>query len=267
MLTERGWGAGVLMTMVLPRPYTSSGHDRLITRLESISEMPAAARDLIRTLPIIIRTVAADSEICRDGDKVSESLLLIEGMLQRYKALPNGRRQILAFHVPGDIPDLQTLHEPVMDHTLASVTESRIGAIPHTALQRLVADNDSIRTALWREALIDAARFRQWIANLGGRNAYQRAAHLFCELYVRLRAVGLARSDGIGLPLTQAQLSEALGLSVVHVNRTLQALKKDGLIAMNRRTLQILDWERLQAAAEFQPQFLHLRRDTPGAMD
>ena len=242
-------------------------HDRLIARLETISDLTPKDHDDLRALPIAVRSVRAGRDISRDGERVSECLLLIDGMLQRYKERPDGQRQILAFHVPGDIPDLQTLHLPLMDHNLAAVTNGHIGAIPHEALSRLIAASDGVRVAFWREGLIDAAKFRQWIANLGLRDAYQRTAHLLCELFIRLRAMRLDEAGDVALPLTQIQLSEALGISVVHVNRTLQALRKDGLIAMDRRTLAIPDWGRLREAADFDPAYLHMQRPSSAAAD
>src|SRR5215203_351233 len=112
-----------------------------------------------------------------------------------------------------------------------------------------------IANALWRETLIDAAIFREWMLSIGRRDAYIRIAHLFCEMLVRLRAVGLAEDHTCKLPLTQGQIGDALGLSDVHVNRVIQSLRGDGLIKFNRGVLTALDWEKLQEAGEFDPTY------------
>ncbi len=245
----------------MTHPNDVSGQERLISRLQAIAPLDEADVQAIAALPMTIREIAAGQDIVRDGDRPHESCVLVQGFLQRHKDLPSGARQILAFHLPGDVPDLQSLHLGRLDHSLQAVTDSTIAKIPHAAVQALIDSHPRVGHALWRESLIDAAKFREWIANLGGRPALARLAHLFCELYVRSRAVHLGEPGVCHMPLTQARLADALGLSVVHASRSLGALRRSGLIALGGRQLQILDWPGLQAVGEFDPAYLHLRPD------
>ena len=176
------------------------------------------------------------------------------------KILGEGRRQILSFHVPGDVPDLHSLHIEAMDHGLAALTGTTIAFIPHESLLDVTKRFPGLAALLWRETLIDAAIFRQWITGMGQRDALGRMAHLFCELYCKLEAMDLAAEYRCALPLTQSELGDALGLSSVHTNRTMQEMKAQGLIATRARTLSITSWDRLVQAAEFDPSYLQLAK-------
>jgi CRP-like cAMP-binding protein len=231
---------------------------RLLTRLGVVATLGEEERAAIAALPITVREVEPGEDIVREGDRTQESCVVIDGFLQRHKDLRGGGRQILAFHVPGDVPDLQSLHLPLMDHTLSAVSPSAVGLIPHTALHILLRDHPGAGVALWREGLIDAARLREWIVNLGSRAAPARLAHLFCELYVRNRTVGLGGDGWCFLPLTQTRMGEAMGLSMVHVSRVTKVLREQGLVEVRGRELHILDWPGLQRVAEFDPAYLHL---------
>jgi len=237
----------------------SEEHERLIRKLESIADLTPEERDALRGLPLSIKDVAADEEIVTDGDRPSQCCLLLDGFLGSYKMLPDGGRQIMAFWVAGDVPDLQSLHLHVMDHSIGAMIPSRVAFIKHTALLELIAEHPGIGAVLWRETLIDGAVFREWLVNIGRRAAYTRLAHILCELFIRLRAVGLASDEGFELPLTQLELGDALGLSTVHVNRSMQELRKDGLIVSKSRFVSIPDWEALVRAGDFDPTYLHMR--------
>jgi CRP-like cAMP-binding protein len=171
-----------------------------------------------------------------------------------------GKRQIFSFHIPGDIPDLQSLHLDVMDHNLGTLALCKLAFVPHPAMRALMRGFPRIGDAFWRDTLIDGAVFREWMIGIGRREAYTRVAHLLCELYVRLRAVGLTNGHAYEMPITQAELGDALGLSTVHVNRTLQELRGDGLIRTTSGTVAVLDWEALRNAGEFDETYLHLRK-------
>ena len=244
----------------MPPQANSSGQRRLATRLQAIAELDSEDMAALAALPMTVRQAPAGAEIVREGERTHESVVLVDGFLQRHKDLPSGARQVLAFHVPGDVPDLQSLHLPVLDHTLAAVADSTIAAVPHAALYALARTRPNLGVALWRESLIDAAKFREWIANLGGRRASARLAHLLCEIYVRSRAVGVAEGAECFMPLTQPRLAEALGLSAVHGNRSMTALRTAGFLELKGRQMRILDWEGLRAHAEFDPAYLHLRQ-------
>jgi CRP-like cAMP-binding protein len=242
----------------LNRTVSAAPHERLIRKLESISDLPEADRNALRALPLSVHTVNADSDLVSEGEQPGDCCLLIDGFVARYKILPNGGRQIFSFHVPGDIPDLQSLHLRTMDHSLVALVTSQIGRIPHGALHSLTEHFPRIAAALWRDTLIDAAIFREWLAGVGRRSAKQRVAHLFCELFIKYRAVGLAEERGFQLALTQAEMADALGLSTVHVNRVLQELRADGVLSTRGRFLAIEDWAKMCGAGDFEPGYLHL---------
>jgi CRP-like cAMP-binding protein len=238
------------------------GQHHLTTRLQAIAALSDVERRALAELPMTTRQVKAGEDIVREGERTHASCVVIEGFLLRYTSLSEGRRQILAFHIPGDVPDLQSLHLPLMDHTLAAVTDSVIANIPHAALAAALHAHRALEHALWREALIDAAKFREWIANIGGRAALPRLAHLFCELFIRNRIVGLTDGDSFNMPLTQTELGEAMGLSTVHVNRLMSELKRRGLVRKDRGRLHIPDFDALARLADFDPTYLHLREET-----
>jgi CRP-like cAMP-binding protein len=235
-------------------------HNRLIRKLESIADLSDEDRRAIFGLPMNVRRFAADQDIVREGDRPSECCLVIEGFAGSYKHSNEGKRQFMAFYIPGDIPDLQSLHLQVMDHNISTLVPSKLAFIPHAALHEVTRRHPGLAAALWRDTLIDAAIFREWIINVGRRPAYARMAHLLCELVAKLRAVGLMADWSFELPLTQSELGDATGLSTVHVNRTLQELRGNDLIRSKGKTLFIEDWEGLKQAGEFDPTYLHLTK-------
>jgi CRP-like cAMP-binding protein len=232
----------------------------LIRKLESIAPVSDDERQAILSLPMTVRDLKADQDIVRDQDRPSQCCLMLEGFACRYKVLPGGKRQIFSFHIPGDIPDLLSLHLEVMDHSLGTLVPSKVAFIPHETMRGFIRAQPRIGEVFWRETLIDAAIFREWVANVGRREAYERLAHLFCELFVRVSSVGLNHDNSYAMPITQAELADATGLSTVHVNRTMQELRANGLIKTHNGRIFIQDWEALQAAAEFDPTYLHIRK-------
>jgi CRP-like cAMP-binding protein len=231
---------------------------RLIRKLETITSLSDEDKTAILGLPVKLAELRADADIVRDGDRPSQCCMLVEGFLCRYKNLPDGKRQIMAFYVPGDIPDLLSLHIEVMDHSLATIVPSRVAFIPHAALARLIEQNPRIAGAFWRDTLVDAALFREWIVNLGSRDTYSRIAHLNCEVYLKLNAVELTNGNSFEFPVTQSEIGDATGLSTVHVNRSVMELRKDGLIILEKGRCTIRDLGRLEQAAMFDPTYLHL---------
>jgi CRP-like cAMP-binding protein len=234
--------------------------DMLVRKLESIASLSHEERQAIQGLPAKIRTLPRGQDIVRDGDQPSQCCLVLDGWMARYKDISEGRRQILSFYIPGDVPDLQSLHLAVMDHSLCAMSVSTVALIPHENLRMLITRFPNLAAALWRETLIDAAVFRTWMVGMGQRSARERMAHLFCEMYVKLHAVGLADHHRVDWPVTQIDMAYALGLSNVHVNRALQDLRGRGLITLDKRTLTILNWGALCEVAEFDPVYLHLEK-------
>jgi CRP-like cAMP-binding protein len=166
--------------------------------------------------------------------------------------------------VPGDIPDLLSLHIEVMDHSLATIVPSKVAFIPHDALRRLLDQNSRIANAFWRETLVDASLFREWIVNVGSRDAYSRIGHLICEMFLKLKAVGLTNGNSFDFPITQGEIGEATGLSTVHVNRSIMELRKDRLIILEKGRCTIPDLSRLEEAALFDPTYLHVTGERSG---
>jgi CRP-like cAMP-binding protein len=189
----------------------------------------------------------------------------MEGVGCTYKVTADGRRQIVAFNIPGSIPDLQSLHLETLDTSVGTLDPCTVGFVQHEALHDLCERFPRIATAFWRKSLIDAAIYREWVINIGQRDAYKRLSHLLCEMVVRLKAVGLASDQSCHLPITQSELGDALGISTVHVNRVLQQMRADGLVSTKGSTLTIPDWEALKQAGDFDPIYLHLRPERAAA--
>jgi CRP-like cAMP-binding protein len=232
----------------------------LIRKLESIASLSREERQAIESLPVNGRLLKAHQDIVHEKDRPSQCCLIVDGWACRYKLLEEGRRQILSFHIPGDVPDLQSLHLRVMDHGLATLTACTVAVIPHENLRDLALRFPGVGGALWRDTLVDASIFREWMTSIGRRTAFARIAHLFCELYLKLEAVGLADAHRCELPLRQADIGDALGLSNVHVNRVLQEMRGQELITLQSHRLVIEDWAALTRAGEFDPTYLHLEK-------
>jgi CRP-like cAMP-binding protein len=239
------------------RALASSPFHRLILRLEAIGSPSDFEKEAIADLPITLRQVRGDEDIVREGQRPRQSCLLLDGFLHRYKMLPDGTRQIMSFHVPGDLPDLESLNLGVMDHSLAALTASTVAFIPHDALHALTHSHPRIADLFWRATLIDAAIFREWIVNIGSRDAQSRIAHLICEIYVRLKAVELTSGFTFRVPVTQGEIGEATGLSNVHVNRSIQKLRAERLITWDKVRCTIEDWDGLAKVAMFDPTYLY----------
>jgi CRP-like cAMP-binding protein len=237
----------------------------LIRKLESIFTLTGEEKQALIDLPMQVQELRADQDIVRERDRVSRSCALLEGFACRYKITGEGKRQILSFHIPGDVPDLQSIHLKTMDHSLQTITRCKVGFITHEAIEDLCRRYPRIAGALWRDTLIDAAIFREWMINIGRREAFARAAHLFCEMLTRMKAVGLAQDHTCEFPISQGELGDAMGISHVHANRTIQDLRKAGLISLKGTTFKALDWEGLKRVGEFDPAYLHLENDQAAA--
>jgi len=200
-------------------------------------------------------------DIAREGDDPKVVRLILSGWACRYKGLPDGRRQIVGFFIPGDFCDLNVYILKEMDHTIGAITRVQYAAITPDEMNRLTEKRPRVLQALWWHELVDSAIQREWLLNIGQRSAYERIAHLLVELYLRLRAVGLASNGSCDFPVTQNDLAEATGLTPVHVNRTLQELRRDGLIELAHKHLTIPHLDKLMGAAMFNPNYLHLDHD------
>lgn len=238
----------------------SSQDNPLVRKLESIISLSDDDRQALIDLPMQIMSLKGDQDIVREGDRTSRCCLFLEGIGCTYKVTADGNRQIVAFNIPGSIPDLQSLHLDTLDTSVSTLEPCKVGFIQHEVLQDLCGRHPRIAAAFWRKALIDASIYREWVINIGQRDAYTRMAHLLCEMRVRLRAVGLASDEGFNLPITQAELGDALGITTVHVNRILKQIRTEGLVDTKGTVLTIPDWKALKQAGGFNPMYLHLRQ-------
>jgi len=230
---------------------------KLIERLQALVGLSEDDRNKLANMPNAVKTFAHNEYVLREGGRAFHCAIVITGFLFRQKVV-GGRNQILSFYVAGDMPDLHTLHLPLMDHDVCSAGPSTIAFVPHTCLNNLLINSPTLTHAFWRETLVDAAIYREWVANLGARDALSRVAHVFCELAVRLEVVGLLDNHQFRLPFTQQILADACGLSSVHINRTIQELRRGGLIEWKGGLVTLLRRKELAQVAEFTPEYLHL---------
>ena len=237
------------------------GRNALLRKIDSIAlfKLSDEERAALDALPMQMATIEAYQDIVREGDRPSRCFAILEGIACTYKSTGSGKRQVMSYHVPGDVPDFQSLHLAVLDISIATISPCRLGFVQHDAARAMLRAHPRLNDLFWRSTLIDAAIVREWMLNTGRRDAYARMAHLFCELVTRLGAVGLAPDRTCEMPMTQPELADALGITPVHVNRTIRDLKGAGLITLRSRRLTVHDWDGLNAAAEFDPTYLHLR--------
>lgn len=237
----------------------------LVLKLEHGADLTAADRAYLESLSAEAVDVEARVDLVGEGEIPEDVHVVLAGFACRYKMLPDGGRQITAWLTPGDFCDLHVAVIGEMDHAIATLTPSRIGRLPRDGLDDITDRRPALARAFWWATLVDEAVLREWLVNLGRRAGDQRVAHLFCELLARLKAVGLARDDVIDFPLTQIDLADTVGLSAVHVNRIVQQLRENRLIAWRSGKLRILEPEALAAFAEFNPAYLHLAPARRGA--
>jgi CRP-like cAMP-binding protein len=242
-----------------------SDYNPLIHKLEAAFHLSDDERRALENLPMQRASIKADQDLVREGDCLARCSLILSGFACTYKATAAGKRQIVSFNLPGDVPDLQSLHLKVLDNSVSTISPCSIGFINHDSLRDVCVRYPRITAAFWRETLIHAAIFREWVLNVGRREAYTRMAHVLCELVVRLRAVGLVEDHACNLPITQSEFADALGYIAVHVNRMLKELRADGLIELKAERLFVRDWEKLVQAGEFDPTYLHLENERAAA--
>jgi CRP-like cAMP-binding protein len=202
--------------------------------------------------------IGADQDAVREHSRQTRSHLLLEGWAFRYIMLADGRRQIVAIHLPGEFVDLHSFPLKVMDHSVGTFTPCRFALAPHERLRKLTESHPHVSRVLWLSTLIDAAILRHWLVGAGQRSTLEQIAHLFCEIYTRLSVTEDTEGTAFVFPLSQSELGDALGVSGVHTNRVLQELRARKLVAWQGRRVEILDLEGLQAVAEFDPVYLNL---------
>jgi CRP-like cAMP-binding protein len=236
----------------------------LLRKLETHSPLAEEDREAVRSLPFSLKTLEAQSYTIREGDAPTQCGVLVSGFAYRQKLTGEGTRQIVALHIPGEALDFQSLFLDIADHNVQMLTRAEVAFIPRREFQELARSRAAIGHAILITILVEASIFREWVLNVGRRDARTRAAHLLCEFAIRLDAQGLTQDYGYSLPMTQEQLADALGLTPVHVNRTLKALEAEGLINRTGREVSFPDWKRLQDAADFNQRYLHLEPQGAG---
>lgn len=229
---------------------------KLRQRIDISSDEERAIRDSVAE----VRRIAAGKVVIRAGEELSSSLMLIDGWMARSKDLAGGERQVTQLHVAGDFADLHGFTLKHLDDDITTLSDCRIATVPHERIREITQEYPRLGRIFWFSTNMDAAIQRELVLSLGQRSAISRMAHLFCELYVRLGVVGKTSTDGYEFPLTQRELSECLGLTVVHANRTLQELRRRGLVELENRRLTIADRRGLEGVAEFDPSYLYLDR-------
>jgi len=233
----------------------------LLLKLAQYDRLSPTEIAVISALPDKVKRIERGADIVAEGSRPRFSTLLTEGYCARYTVLEDGRRQFSALHVPGDFVDLHSFLIKKMDHGVLALTSCSVAEVPHRSLARVTSSEPHLTRLLWLSTLVDAAIHRQWIVAMGAMNAQARMAHLVCEMYLRLQAVGLADAYQLAFPLTQTELADTLGLSIVHTNRMLQELRTRGLVRWSGGMIEILNWDELRQTAMYDPTYLSMRQE------
>lgn len=228
-------------------------------KLDQWNSLKPEERAAVLALPFTRRKLRPNDHIVWDGDKPHFVCLLMSGFALRQKVAGNGGRQILSIHMKGDLIDLQNSLLGVADHNLQMLTTGEIAMIPVEDIRDLAFRMPGVGMAMWYETLVEASIFREWILNVGRRDARTRIGHLLCEFAIRLEQAELGNKTEYELPITQEQMADAVALTSVHVNRTLMGLQKDGFISRTKRQIVINDWQKLAKVSDFQPRYLHMK--------
>ena len=227
-----------------------------LQRLATLSESDIAVLKEASSRP---RTYAAKQDLIREGDRPGPVFIILEGWACRYKILPNGTRQIIAFLLPGDSCDLHVGMLSEMDHSMQAITQLKVALIPGDYMATILDEHPRIATALYKSQLIDEGTLRAWIVSMGRRSSIERVAHLMCELYLRLVATNGAQHGEVSLPISQIIFADALGMTPVHINRILRELREAGAMSFSRGCLRVLDPVKLVQIAGFDENYLHRR--------
>jgi CRP-like cAMP-binding protein len=231
-----------------------------VRKLETVADLTSTDKAQLHELCRDVGKVRAKRDVISEGDAPERVHLIVRGWAARYKLLDDGRRQITAFLIPGDLGDIHVTLLGQMDHGIMALTPCTVAYLDGSELDRVTSQNSRLAKAMWWSALVDAATLRQWVVNVGRRDAYQRIAHILCEIYERMKLVGLVDENKLSLPLSQDELADASGLTAVHTNRTIQRLRQENLIELGGGMLKVPDVAALQRAGGFDPNYLHLER-------
>ena len=244
----------------------SETHDvleMLIGRFERRAPLSDDARSALRALPFKLMTYPKHTHLVREGDRVKTAKLMIDGLAYRHKVTAEGARQIISLHMRGDFVDLESSLLNCADHNVQVLETCTVAEVPRAAIVELIDSNGALAHAMWIDTLIDASVYREWVVNVGRRDARRAMCHLLCEFGRRLEFAGLADGGNYELPMNQEQLADCLGITPVHVNRVLKGLDKEGLIVRHQRFVAVPDRKRLDAVAGFNELYLHLNLLAP----
>lgn len=233
----------------------------LFLRLKEHDDLSAEEKQVLNASISQERGFAAGQDIVTAGSRPGHSSVLVEGFAARYKLLADGGRQITAIHITGDFVDLHAFLLKTMDHGVVALSPCRVAFCEHQSLQAITQAYPHLTRMLWLSTVVDGAIHREWIVAMGRRSKRGHLAHVLCELFVRLRSVQRVVGASFSFPLSQSGMADVLGLSVVHMNCVIQSLRREKLISWVGHTVTILDWERLQEVAEFDPTYLSMVRE------
>jgi len=245
---------------------TTSVLDPMIRKLEYRQKLDAEDRAALLALPHKVKPLEQHDYIVRQGDRAEFSCVLLSGYCIRQKIVGNGHRQIVSIQMKGEMVDLQNSLLGTADHSVQMLTSGKIAMIPREEIVRIAFERPAVGRAMWIDTLVDGSIFREWVTNVGRRDARTRMAHLLCEFSLRLKLAGLGEQSNYELPMTQEQLADSTGLTPVHVNRTMKALEAERLIdRTSARSITIGDWRKLADVGDFQSGYLHLRAGDAGS--
>lgn len=233
--------------------------NRFVQKLSGLANLTADDADALERLTAHPRRYVARQDLIREGDEPGPMFVVLEGWVCRYKILPSGTRQIMAFLMPGDACDLHIKLLAEMDHSIQSITTAMVATVSRSDMQTMMDDHPNVARAMYSAQLVDEGIMRAWIVSMGRRSSTERVAHLVCELYLRARNIGLTGDGEFNLPLSQLVLADALGMTAVHINRVLKELRLAGTMSLKRGSVTILDPVRLVQIAGFDENYLHRR--------
>jgi CRP-like cAMP-binding protein len=228
-----------------------------LAKMERRSSLSSASREAFLNLNTRSASFAAQRELVREGDRTDACLFLESGVVSGSKMLPNGGRQIVVFHFAGDMLGLASSLLLVADNTLRAHSSAVVLSVAAADILRLAQEFPEIGRAFWFDTLVDASIFREWNLNVGRRGARERLAHLLLEMGCKSEAALIDDKADFAFPITQTDLADALGLTPVHVNRSMQWLRGQGYVRNFGKRMIIRNWEGLSAFAAFRPLYLH----------
>lgn len=233
--------------------------NRFVQKLSGLAKLTASDVEALERITSKPRHYVARHDLIREGDEPGPMFVVLEGWACRYKVLPSGTRQIMAFLMPGDACDLNVKLLAEMDHNIQVLTNAEVATVTRAEMQALMDAHPNIASAMYSAQLVDEGIMRAWIVSMGRRSSVERVAHLMCELYLRARNIGLTDGDEFALPLSQLVLADALGMTAVHINRVLKELRLQGAMALQRGSVTILNPTKLVQIAGFDENYLHRR--------